>query len=168
MEIIGKFGINPILLASQVVNFLIILYILKRFLYKPILQVLKNREETIKAGLHQAEEARLLLEKTTEKEKKILKEAQLQARKILDDTKEQSLEMLRLAEASSKKQADAILKDARDQISFEARETERRLTSHVSRLAVQFLEKSVADLFTSDEQEIIVKNALKKMKTKAD
>lgn len=168
MEIIGKFGINPILLASQVVNFLIILYILKRFLYKPILQVLKNREETIRAGLKQAEEARLLLQQTTEKEKKILKEAQLQARKILDDTKEQSLETLRLAEASSKKQADAILKDARDQISFEARETERRLTAHVSKLAIQFLEKSISDLFTQDEQELIMKSAMKKMKTKAD
>ncbi len=168
MEIIGKFGINPILLASQVVNFLIILYILKRFLYKPILQVLKNRKETIRAGLKQAEEARLLLQQTTEKEKKILKEAQLQARKILDDTKEQSLETLRLAEASSKKQADAILKDARLQISFEARETERRLTAHVSKLAIQFLEKSIADLFTQDEQELIMKSAMKKMKTKAD
>jgi|SRR3989344_2828274 len=168
MEIIGKFGINPILLAAQIVNFLIILYVLKRFLYKPILKVLKNREETIKQGLNQAEEARLLLEKTAEKEKNILKEAQLQARKILDDTRGQSQEMMRHAEETAKKQAESILKDARTQISFEARETERRLSAHVSKLAVQFLEKSVADFFTPEEQEMIIKNALKKMRTQAD
>lgn len=168
MELVGKFGINPVLLAAQVVNFLIVLYILKRMLYKPILQALKNREQTIKEGLKQAEEARILLEKTAEKERKVLKEAQQHARKILDDTNDQSQEMIRQAEAAAKKQAEIILKDTREQIAYEARETERRLTAHVSKLAVQFLEKSVTDLFTPDEQEMIIKNALKKMKTKAD
>lgn len=168
MELIKEFGINPILLAAQVVNFLIVLYILKRLLYKPILQALKNREQTIKEGLKQAEEARLLLEKTAEKERKVLKEAQASARIILDDTKKQRDEILRLAEDSAKKQAEQIIKEARQQITFEARETEKRLTAHVTRLAVQFLERSIADLFTPNEQEIVMKNALKKINTKAD
>ena len=56
MEIIKNFGIDPLLLIAQIVNFLIIFYILKRFALKPILDILKKRENTIKEGLREAEE----------------------------------------------------------------------------------------------------------------
>ncbi len=74
MEIIKNFGLNPILLAAQIVNFLIIFFILKKFLYKPVLNVLNKRQVTIKEGLKQAEEARVKLEKVVIEEKDILKQ----------------------------------------------------------------------------------------------
>ena len=55
MEILENFGVNPVLLAAQIVNFIIVLFILKKFLYKPILDLLKKRQFTIKEGLKQAE-----------------------------------------------------------------------------------------------------------------
>ena len=57
------FGIQPLLLAAQIVNFLILAYILKRFLYKPVLEVLKKREKKIKDGLQAAEEGQAFLDK---------------------------------------------------------------------------------------------------------
>ena len=57
MEILENFGLNPMLLIAQIVNFLIVLFILKKFLYKPVLEMLKKRQTTIKDGLKQAEEA---------------------------------------------------------------------------------------------------------------
>ena len=47
MEIIKQFGINPILLAAQVVNFIVLLFIFKKLLYKPILKVLDERKKKI-------------------------------------------------------------------------------------------------------------------------
>jgi F-type H+-transporting ATPase subunit b len=58
MEILKTFGFDPILLGAQIINFLIIFYLLKRFLYKPVLGMLKTREDKIKEGIKQAEEAR--------------------------------------------------------------------------------------------------------------
>ena len=77
MEILKNLGFDPVMLAAQIVNFLIILYLLKRFLYKPILEMLKKREDSIKEGLKQAEEARITLEKTLQEEKKILSKAKI-------------------------------------------------------------------------------------------
>ena len=57
MEIIKNFGVEPVLLVAQIINFLIILFILKKFLYKPVLDTLKKREDSIKEGLKQAEES---------------------------------------------------------------------------------------------------------------
>lgn len=168
METAQQFGINWILLAAQVVNFLIVLYILKRLMYKPIQQMLKNREKTIREGVEQAEQARVSLEKAAEKEKEILKKAHAEAKQLLDETKVQRAQMLLENEALTKKQAEAILKEARSQIAFETAEAERRLSTHISQLAVTFLQKSISELFSEDDQELIMKNALKKIKEKTN
>ena len=53
-KILSDFGVQPILLLAQIVNFLILLILLKKFLYKPILQVLEKRKETIDEATKQA------------------------------------------------------------------------------------------------------------------
>ncbi len=168
MEIIKNFGLNPVLLAAQVINFLIVFYVLKRFLYKPILSMLKARDKTIKDGLRQAEEARLLLEKTAQRERETLKKAQNEARALLDETRKQRDELIVLAEQEAKKQAERILSDARSQISQETREAEKRLSAHISDLAIQLLNQSVGDLVGKEQQEVVMQQALKKIKRKAD
>jgi F-type H+-transporting ATPase subunit b len=168
MEIVEHFGINWVLLSAQIVNFLIIFYILKRFAYKPILALLKNRELTIKKGLDDAEEARKLLEQATEKERDMLKKAQSETRKLLEEAKKERAEVLKNAEVHAKQQADAILKEAKEQIAFETQEAEKRLSSHVSQLAIQFLEKSLSELFTTEDQEKIMDRAIRKMKEKVN
>ena len=164
MEIIKNFGVNPILLAAQIVNFLIIFFILKKFLYKPVLELLKKRQEMIKEGIEQAEESRIKLEKVVVEEKNILRTAQLQAKKLIEDAREESAELtLRMAE-NAKKQTEKILQDAKEQIARESLETEKRLAVSTSKLAVSFLEKALGEFFSAKEQEEVVSNALKKIK----
>jgi F-type H+-transporting ATPase subunit b len=79
MEILHEFGINPVLLVAQIINFAIVFWVLKKFLYKPILTMLKERQKEIKKGITDAEDARVLLEKTTQKEKEVLKKAQAES-----------------------------------------------------------------------------------------
>lgn len=168
MEILKEFGVNPVLLVAQVINFLIVLYILKRFLYKPILTVVKKREESIKEGLKQAEEAKILMEKTAEKERTVLKKAQEESRKLLEDTKKQRDEIFKATEESAQKRSLQILNEAKKQISFETIKAQKELSMQISDLASEFLQKSAGDLFGKEEQELIIKNALRKMKKRVD
>ncbi len=164
MEILGEFGINPILLGAQIVNFLIILYLVKRFALKPIMQVLKQREETIKEGLKSAEEARIRLEQATEKERAILKKAQVEAKILLEDAQKKSQEVIAMAEERARKQTEKMLHDAKEQIALETREAEKRLSIHVSRLAIEFLQKATSELLTEEEQKIALERVLKQIK----
>jgi F-type H+-transporting ATPase subunit b len=50
MEILNQFGLDWKLFIAQIVNFLVIAYIFKRFLYKPILDALHKRNDAIKKG----------------------------------------------------------------------------------------------------------------------
>lgn len=168
MEILGKFGIDPILLVAQIVNFLIILFVVKKFALKPILQMLRNREATIKTGLEQAEKAQKLLEETAEKEKEILKKAHSQARELLDEAKKQGEELLATSESKTQAQIEKMLADARVQIATETNQAEKRMIAHISELAISMIEKSSSELFTGKEQNLIIDRALKTFKKKSD
>lgn len=168
MNLIQQFGVDKVLFIAQIINFLIVFYILKRYLYKPVLEILKTRAELVKKGIKDAEEAKLLYEKAAEHEKKIIGRAQTESKKIIDLAKRQSAEMIKANETIIKQQADKILKEAREQIAFDTLETERRLSAHVSQLAVNFLQKSLEDVFSEKEQEIIMRNAIKNIKGQID
>lgn len=168
MELIKNFGIDPILLGAQIVNFLIVLYILRRFLYKPILDTLQKRKHVIKEGLKNAQSASLRLEKVILEEKNILRNAQTQAVKLIDDAKKENQEMMQKSKEETKAQADRILKVARTQITFETKEAEKRLADNVNRLAVKLIQKSAFELFGKSEQEMVMKNILRKLKEKAN
>lgn len=164
MDLLKNFGIEPVLLIAQIVNFLIILLILKKFLYKPVLDVLKTREKTIKEGLEKAKEGELLLEKALDKEKQILKNAQSQSKKLLDESKDQAKDLMKQAEKNSEKQAERILTQAREQIVKETKQAEKQLSIHISKLAVDMLQKSMQDFFSEKEQEEILSKAIKRLK----
>lgn len=164
MEIIKNFGVNPILLAAQIINFLIIFFLLKKFLYKPVLELLKKRQAMIKEGINQAEESRIKLEKVVIEEKNILRNAQLQAKKLIEDARQESIELTLQMNENAKKQTEKILKDAKDQIARESLETEKKLAVNVSKLAVSFLQKALSEFFSVKEQKEVLSNALSKIK----
>lgn len=164
MEILENFGVNPILLAAQIVNFLIVFFILKKFLYKPVLDLLNKRKITIKEGIDQAEKARIKLEKVIIEEKSILRQAQLQAKKVIEDAKQESIEITKQMTDSAKKQTEKTLKDAQEQIARESIDVEKRLAVTTSKLAVSILEKALSEFFSGKEQKEVVENALKKIK----
>lgn len=161
MDIIKNFGVNPILLGAQIVNFLIVLFILKKFLYKSVLDLLKKRQVAIADGLKQAEEAKVKLEQVVIEEKNILRNAQSQAKKMIEDAKQESIEIVKQMNDTAKKQTEKILSDAREQITKESLETEKRLALSTSKLAVSFLEKALSEFFSPREQKEVVSNVLK-------
>lgn len=168
MQILDTFGFEPILFLAQIVNFLIIFFLLKRFLYQPMLKILEDRKRTISDGLRHAEEADKRLQETIEKEEKILKKAQEEARKLIEEAKQQQVQIMQETEEKTKARLEEMLRDARQQITFETTQVEKRLTTHVSALAIQFLQHSAQELFGSEEQDLVMKNAIKKLKKKVD
>ncbi len=159
MQIFKDFGINPILLSAQIVNFLIILFVLKRFAYKPVLDVLKKRQKELEQGLLDSEKAKTTLLEAEEKEKQILQKAQLRADKIITDTKSRSAELRNSAEDSTKKEIERMLEQSRAQINEETRMAEEKLTKNIGQIAVGLLEKSLKGIFGQKEQQTIMRRA---------
>ena len=161
MDVLHNFGVEWQLLLAQIINFLIIFYLLKRFLYKPIFTLLKKREDTIKEGMEKAEEGKKALVDAQKKEKKLIKEAQDTAKKIIQDAREQGKTVAKEIEEKAKKQANRMLEEAQTQIEQETKLAEQKLNKHISQIAVDILKKSLDDVFSTKEQTEIVSKAAK-------
>ena len=100
-DLIQHFGIDWKLLLVQVVNFFILLIVLKKFAYQPILQMLRKRREDIEKGVLMSAEARIRLE-GAEKEREA----------ILATSHRESLALVTAAEATAEKRKEEVLADA--------------------------------------------------------
>lgn len=88
---ISQFGIDWKLFLSQLVNFFLILIILRLFVYKPVLKIIKERNKKIKEGLDKAEEAGLRL-----------KEIDVIGKTKIKEAENTSIEMIKATEKKAK------------------------------------------------------------------
>lgn len=114
-EFIHQFGIDAKLLTSQIVNFVVLILVLRFAAYKPIIAMLKKRRDKIEDGLAKAEEANRRLEEANEAKKEKLREAEQAAAALLKKTEEKGklkeaamLEDVRQKETELLKSAEKI------------------------------------------------------------
>ncbi|OGH37773.1 MAG: hypothetical protein A2905_02955 [Candidatus Levybacteria bacterium RIFCSPLOWO2_01_FULL_36_10] len=163
MEILKQFGFIPQLFIAQVVNFLIIAYVFKRFLYKPILKMLKDREEKVKKSLEDAQKTTLILEKTEADRDKILKKTRIDAESILNDAKKIAEDEKTKILENSRYEADRIIKEAKVQASLEMAKMEKRISSMALDLSQKILNNVLSSIFSREEKETILKKASKEL-----
>lgn len=90
VSLIDQLGINWKLLLSQAVNFAILLFVLQRFVYKPLLAVIKKRNERIQEGLDKADEADVRLKEVDKIAALHLKKADEESIAIIKSTHERA------------------------------------------------------------------------------
>jgi F-type H+-transporting ATPase subunit b len=160
MEILNQFGIQPILLAAQVVNFAILFFILKKLLFKPIITMLKARQATIAKSLEDAAEIETRLQKTEEDREKVLQKAALEAKKMIDETTQQASQII--AEAHTKASADMenILEQGRQSIRLEKEKMQQEIRAELADLLVLGLEKVAGKVLTQKDQKELVRETV--------
>lgn len=163
-DLLNNFGVNGFLLAAQLVNFLIVLYLIKRFALKPILKLLQDRKKTIAESLENAKETQELLERTQEKEKDILRKAQSQAQDIIADARKESSLLQQEAENAAKDRVERMIADAQKKIEEQTHIAKQELAKHVTKLSIEILEKSLHGFFSEKDQKLVIEKALKKIK----
>lgn len=163
MEILNEFGFKPELFIAQVINFLILFFVFKRFLYKPLLSLMKKREDTIKKGLDDAHDAALLKEETENNRALILKRTQTEAEKIITEAKKTADELRNTMREETRVETEKMIAEARIQAHAEMEKMEKKITSMSLTLSAELLSKVTKSLFTEEEQKQIVKRTINKL-----
>ena len=151
-----KLGLNLGFLIVQIINFLIIMLVLKVWVYKPLLNALNKRRETIDRGL---EDARIAAEARENAEKDaaaILAEAQTSAAQVIRDAKEKAEAAGRDVKANV--EAD-IAKSRREALVEIEQERERGLgeiRTHVASLAIAAAQKLIGEALDEKRQHELV------------
>ncbi|OGY21195.1 MAG: ATP synthase F0 subunit B [Candidatus Woykebacteria bacterium GWB1_45_5] len=163
MEILKDFGVQPILLLAQIVNFAILLYLLKRFLYKPILKVLEERRQKVETSMKQAEEMQKRFEETTKKQEEILGAARSDASKVIEDAKEEAKALAETIQKESKEATEATIKRAQGTLELEKQKMIAEARSQIVEIVTTATEKVVAKTLKGSEKERLIEESIKEI-----
>lgn len=91
LEILGKIGFDWQVALANLFNFLIIFFILKKFAFKPIGKLIKERQEKINEGILNAEKNEKLLSNTKKEYEDIILDARTEAHKLVQDARKEAI-----------------------------------------------------------------------------
>ena len=143
------------------ITFLVLLFILRKFAWKPILGAVSDREEGIKDALASAEKARQEMENLQADNERILQEARAEREAMLKDAREIREQTIAKAETEAQEKASKIIEKAQAAIENEKKAAMAELKSHVAGLSVEIAEKVVRkELSNKDKQLNLVEEML--------
>ena len=148
--------VNPGLIFWTVVTFVILLLILKKMAWKPILNSLSERENFIKDSVEKAETAKKEAEEILEENKKNLAKAEEEAQKVIAQGREYAENLKAQIVAESKLEAKKMLDDASVEIERKNMEAFNNLKGEIATIAVEAAEKIIRSNLDKDKQEKIV------------
>ena len=152
-------------LIIQAINFVILLFVLHRFLYKPLLATMEERSNAIKKSLDEAQAARAEAARQQEENAARLKAAYVEAAAIREQAlKEAGEEQRRLVEAA-RAESQRMMDAAKSQLDADVRRAREELRREVSELAVGIAEKLVRKSLRDDDHRRIVDDAIARLGT---
>lgn len=161
-----QLGINPTLLATQVINFLILLALLGKFAYRPILKLLEDRRKRIEKGLE--------LARTMEEEKAKLDE---RTQEVLDKAEAKVEQILTRARETGEKEREKILEQARHEgqeaikdglkiLQARQEEAQEKMRREVAEMVVSLSEKLLAQTIDKKKHKIIIESQIEELSRK--
>jgi len=160
MSLINDF--SPGLFIIQAIILLVLILLLGKFAWKPILNSLSEREEGIQDALDAAENAKKELENLQADNERILNEARAERDILLKEAREMKANILAKAEEEASVQTDKMIKQAQEAITAEKKSAIADLKNQVAGLSVEIAEKVVKDeLADKNKQLALVETLLK-------
>lgn len=146
----------------QTIIFLVVLFILGKFAWKPILQILKQREQTVEEALKGAQEAKQILAQMKAEQDQLLENSNRDREKIITEAITTKNNILEAAQLEAKQLSDKVLEDAREVIAIEKDMAFEKLKDEMFLMSLQVAEKLLAkELSHENRHEALVKRLLK-------
>lgn len=158
-ELFGGFSLG--LFFWQTVLFLALVFLLKKFAWKPILDSVNDREEGIKNALESAEKAKLEMQNLQADNQKLLNEARIEREAMLKDARDIKNKMIEDAKEEAKEAAGKMISQAQASIESEKKAAIAELKAQVASLSIEIAEKVVREeLSNKDKQTKLVESML--------
>jgi F-type H+-transporting ATPase subunit b len=164
MQILNNFGIQPILLLAQIVNFLIIVYLLKKFFYKPIVKMLDDRKKTIEESLKNAQTIEEKLQKTEEKSALLLEEARKNAQDLISQAKIEAERIATQAAQEARSATEDALNRAMIQMESQKEAMRKSLQEETMNLVVEVTKKVLGRNLKDQERRQLTQKSMSEIK----
>jgi F-type H+-transporting ATPase subunit b len=162
-DTVETFGWNPWLFFSQVISFVIVAFLLRRFAYKPILAILEERRQRIAEGLLNADKIKQQLADAEKRYAEILAKANEQAQKMIDEARESSAHLAERKQQEAITAAEQIVAKAQEASAMAHERTMADLKRELGRLVVDTTAKVTGKVLTADDQKRLQEEAARQL-----
>jgi F-type H+-transporting ATPase subunit b len=158
-----KLGIEPFQLITQIFNFSVMVVVLTKLLYKPILKVLEERKKKIEEGLQYAEKMKEEAEKNEKARQEVINKAKEEARKIVEEGKKTGRKLEAEIVERAQKDAKAILTKGRKEIEIEKAIMEKDLQHQTIEISTSLVEAVLRNALDISNQKKIIDKKIQEL-----
>ncbi len=158
-----KLGIELPLLITQIVNFAIMVFILTKLLYKPILKSLQDRRKKIEEGLALTAKMQLEEEKLAKKREEVLRAARAQAQAILENARKEGIVLKDELITLGKKEAAHAAAKMEAELAAKYAKLEKELTGKTVDIASEMVKRLLPEIIDSSAQHKFIQKELTKL-----
>ncbi|MDB5184041.1 MAG: atpF [Candidatus Saccharibacteria bacterium] len=160
-DVFSALGIDGQMLLIQGLAFLVLIYVLNRWVFPVLMKAVDDRQEAIEAGTKAAEAAEKKAEEAQEEVQRALKEARAEAKDIVTTAKDEANAMIASSEDKAKSRAEKIVKDAHEQLEKDVIAARKTLHNDTIELVALATEKVVGKTVNKDIDKKIIASAVK-------
>lgn len=160
-EGIAALGIDPKAFIIQLITWLLVFVVLIRFVFKPIIRILQQRQDTIDEGIRLTTEMVSQKDKLDAEVEKQLASARKEADAIIAKTHDEATAMIKTAEETAQEKVNAMIADAHAKIEEETIKARRSLEKEVIDLVIEATEIVTSEKLDPRKDADLIKNALK-------
>lgn len=157
---ISALGINSEAFVIQLITWLFVLFVLQKFVFKPIVKVLDNRRKTIEDGVRLTTELAAEREKLEAQIAEAHKKARAEAQEQMNQAKDQAGVALREAEEATQAKVEGMISDAKKKINEETEKARRSLEEETVNLVIKATEAVSREKLDPKKDAALIKDAL--------
>lgn len=157
---IAALGFNLPGLIAQLVNFTILMVILRLFLYRPFMRILDERKQRIAEGIEKAEEAASAASASESESARLIEEARAEARDFVARAQESAQELRTELETRARQDAEQIVSRARDEIALERDQAIQQLRGEFADLTIRAAERVVGQSLDREAHQRLIDETL--------
>ena len=156
---------DPGLFIWTILTFLVLVTLLAKFGWRPLLQALDSRQELIRKSLDDAQQARQELERLQHESAQIIRQARVDAEAVVAQSRSDAAKLREEMRQKAKAEADGIVRNAERQIQLETQRALQQIRHEAVDLSVMIASKILRRNLTKEDNEKLIEEALKQVET---
>jgi F-type H+-transporting ATPase subunit b len=157
---------DPGLYIWTIVTFLLLVTLLARFAWRPLLQALDRRQAQIKQSLDDAQQAKLELERLQQESAQIIRQARAEAEQLVSTSRAYAEKLKDEIKAKARADADLIVQNAERQIQTETRRALEQIRVEAADLSVMIASKLIQRNLTKEDNARLIEQALQQVESR--
>ena len=154
---------DPGLFIWTILTFLVLLGLLAKFAWRPLLKALEGRQEAIKKSLEDADRATEELARMQQESAKIIEQARVEADSILSRTRSDADRLREELKVRAKEEADTMIRNAEQQIQLQTRQALQQVREEVGDIAVTIASKLLERNLTNEDNDRLIRETLRQL-----